>query len=315
MAEGTGSRQGTDGVAQGDLVRAAGAVLWRRGPKGPQIALVHRPKYDDWSFPKGKFKNGEHVLRVALREVEEETGVRARLGRRLPTTTYLKGGRPKRVDYWAATPLDEPGHFEPGDEVDQVRWLPTAEAERLLTYDRDVDLLHEFAAGPLHTTPLVILRHACAGDKRDWRGPDALRPLDARGRAEATELAELLGAYGPLRPISSCTARCAETVIPYALRMAEPIGTDLAFTVGETSTERARVRLAELVENAQPVIVCTHGEIVADLVTELCRRLGEKVPDDPTLRKGSFWVAHLAADEISAMTGIAALERHSAHAR
>lgn len=294
-------------MAEQDLIRAAGAVVWR--PGGPEIALVHRPKYDDWSFPKGKLDKGEHVLRAVIREVEEETGIRARLGRRLPTTTYLKDGRPKRVDYWAATVVEEPAAFEPNDEVDEVRWLVPAEAERLLSYDRDVDLLHEFASGPRFTRPVVILRHACAGEKRYWHDLDALRPLDARGRPEAVELAALLAAYGPFRLVSSATARCVETVIPYAQKAGLGITTEPAFTVGETSVERARERLAELVEDGDPVIVCTHGEIVADLVTELCNRLGEKAPDDPTLRKGSFWVAHLADDEI------AALERHSVRLR
>src|SRR4051794_35162364 len=90
------------GEPQG-LVRAAGAVLWRqRAGQSVEVALVHRPRYDDWSFPKGKCKSGEHLIRTVVREVEEETGVVPVLGRRLPSTAYLKDGRPKRVDYWAA---------------------------------------------------------------------------------------------------------------------------------------------------------------------------------------------------------------------
>jgi 8-oxo-(d)GTP phosphatase len=310
-----------EGGARGDLIRAAGAVLWRWAPvesgqdtdSGVEIALVHRPKYDDWSFPKGKLKSGEHVLGAVRREVEEETGAQIRLGRRLPTTTYLKQTRPKRVDYWAATAESAPADLAPNDEVDEVVWLPPEQAESRLSYARDVDLLHEFTAGPLITRPMVILRHACAGEKSEWRGNDALRPLDARGRTEAEQLTELLGVYGAMRLVSSATARCVETLLPYALATGVSVTTDPAFTVDAGTVEDARRRLDELIEDGAPAVVCTHGEIVADLVTELCRRLGEKIPDDPTLRKAGFWVAHLAVDEQTGeMTGIAALERHSA---
>ena len=298
-----------------DLIRAAGAVLWRDGPGGgeAEVALVHRPRYDDWSFPKGKLTSGEHVLRAVMREVEEETGIVPRLGRRLPSSTYPKGERLKRVDYWAARGLAPSDvHAVPNDEVDRLEWLPVSEAEQRLTYTHDVDLLREFAAGPPHTWPLVILRHASAGEKARWHEPDELRPLDARGRAEAQRLAGLLDAYGPARPISSATARCVETVLPYARRTGAAAVTDPAFTIGETDADRACERLLDLADGGVPAIVCTHGEIVADLVTGLCRALGEKVPDEPSLRKGSFWVAHLAGSGSGAPT-ITALERHGAY--
>ncbi|MFC5754570.1 NUDIX hydrolase [Actinomadura rugatobispora] len=301
--------------AQDDLIRAAGAVLWRDGPEPgeAEVALIHRPRYDDWSFPKGKLKNGEHVLRAVVREVEEETGIVPRLGRRLPSSTYPKDDRTKRVDYWTARGLGaSDGHAVPNDEVDRIAWLPVREAEARLSYSHDVDLLREFAAGPPHTWPLVILRHGSAGEKTRWHEPDELRPLDARGRAEAQRLAGLLTAYGPARPISSATARCTETVLPYSRRTGAPAVTDTAFTIGETDTERACERLLELADDGVPVIVCTHGEIVADLITGLCRTLGEKVPDEPSLRKGSFWVAHLAGGDDGA-PAISALERHGAY--
>ncbi|MEU8801241.1 NUDIX domain-containing protein [Spirillospora sp. NPDC048819] len=285
-----------------DVIWAAGALLWR---DGPEFAVIHRPRYDDWSFPKGKVDKGEHVLRAAVREIEEETGIVARLGRRLPTSTYPIGDRTKRVDYWAARPAS-PAAFTPNDEVDEVVWLPPAEAEARLSYGHDVGLLHEFLRGPLHTSPLIILRHASAGEKRDWRDADELRPLDAAGRAEAAVLADLLHAYGPARLISSATARCLETVLPYARRTGASIVTDAAFTVGDTGPGTATDRLLSLVADGVPTIVCTHGEIVSELVTGLCRETGEKVPDDPSLRKSEFWAAHLAGGSMPA------LERHTA---
>jgi 8-oxo-dGTP pyrophosphatase MutT (NUDIX family) len=290
------------------ITRAAGAVLWRHDGVGIEIAVIHRPRYDDWSFPKGKLKHGEHILLAALREVEEETGVRPRLGRRLPARTYLKGGRSKRVDYWAAT--GGPGAFVPGDEVDRVEWLPVSYAEQRLTYAHDVDLLHEFDAGPRYTAPIVILRHGSAGERTDWRAADALRPLDERGLAEAAALPDLLGAFGPLRVISSATVRCVGTVLPYALRDGISVETDLAITVAADGTVAdlapARAAVLQLVAARTPTVVCTHGEIVSELVRTLCVELGEKTPEDPGLRKGGFWVVHIGDGEIAAM------ERHNA---
>lgn len=105
-----------------------------------RVLLVHRPRYDDWTFPKGKLDPGESFEDAALREVEEETGVRCSLGRELPATRYEVNGRPKLVRYWLMTPEAET-EFVPNDETDELRWVTPEEARRLLTYDRDRDVL------------------------------------------------------------------------------------------------------------------------------------------------------------------------------
>ncbi|MCW2944757.1 MAG: hydrolase [Actinoallomurus sp.] len=271
-------------------VRAAGAVLWRSGADGPEVALVHRPKYDDWSFPKGKLKNGEHVLCAAVREVWEETGTWPVLGRRLSAVEYEKEGRPKRVDYWAATGHD--GDFRPNDEVDRLEWLPLPAAEARLSYEHDAALLREFAAGPARTTPYIVLRHTSAGNKHDWEDDDLLRPLDSRGRADAERLADLLACFGAARVISSATARCMETVLPYAARMGVDIRSDRAFTVG--TSKGAGDHLAELLADEVPTIVCTHGELVPELVSRACEELGAVPPQELGLSKGGFWVLQTA---------------------
>ncbi|MET7287689.1 NUDIX hydrolase [Streptomyces sp. NPDC005573] len=122
-------------------VRAAGCVLWRRSPRdgGLEICLVHRPRYGDWSHPKGKLKRGEDALAGALREVAEETGQRAEPGAELPTLRYPVAGRPKEVRYWAAEAAG--GRFVPGDEVDRVLWLSPDAARERLTQPRDRDLV------------------------------------------------------------------------------------------------------------------------------------------------------------------------------
>ena len=122
-------------------VEAAGGVVVRDGEAGTEVCVVHRPRYGDWSFPKGKLDPGESFEVAALREVEEETGLRCTLEAELPSTEYRDSkDRPKIVRYWQMEVDEDPG-FEPNDEVDELRWLPMAEAGELLTYDRDRGLL------------------------------------------------------------------------------------------------------------------------------------------------------------------------------
>jgi 8-oxo-dGTP diphosphatase len=128
-------------------VLAAGAVLWRRSPfdDGLEIALVHRPRYDDWSHPKGKLKPDEDAAGAAVREVKEETGMDCVLGSPLPSAHYMANGRPKHVRYWAARATD--GSFVPNHEVDSVIWLPPAAARHRLSQERDRELLDAMLAG------------------------------------------------------------------------------------------------------------------------------------------------------------------------
>lgn len=134
------------------LVRAAGCVLWRRAAGGGvEIAVVHRPRWDDWSHPKGKLKRGEPARDAAIREVREETGVVCALGAPLTIARYLVRGQPKQVDYWVAEALS--GDFEPNDEVDRVLWLTPAEARTWLTQPRDAELVDEALAALAKASP------------------------------------------------------------------------------------------------------------------------------------------------------------------
>lgn len=127
----------------GDVVRAAGGVVWRLNREAVEVVLVHRPAYDDWALPKGKLHTGESEEEAAQREVEEETGLRCRLGAELGTTSYHDSqGRPKVVRYWEMTPIT--GTLAPANEIDDARWVSLVDAEALLTYDRDRELLARF---------------------------------------------------------------------------------------------------------------------------------------------------------------------------
>ena len=307
--------ESADGAA--GEIRAAGAVLWRPGSQGPEVALIHRPRYDDWTFPKGKAEPGEHVLLTAVREVSEETGIWPVLGRPLPTIRYPGKGQSKRVDYWAATPVPGPaGHPAPA-EVDKLEWLPLAAAGERLTYQHDSALLSELTAGPgaatdPGTVPFILLRHATAEPKHRWPGDDLLRPLDPPGREQAGALAGLLACFGAARVISSATARCVDTVLPYAVGTGTTVRAEPALTIG-APVEAAEDRLGEVLAGGAPAIFCGHGETLPGQLTALCRQLHAEPPPDPALGKGSFWVLHVrrsaGADGEAVLAGI---ERHAA---
>ena len=192
-------------------VRAAGGVVLRDEGDAHRVALVHRPRYDDWSFPKGKLLNGETDEQAALREVEEETGLRCRAGARVGTVTYEdRHGRPKVVHYFRMEPID--GTFAPNDEVDELRWATREEADELLTYRHDRDVLR----AAVTDAPVYVVRHAKAGLRTRWTGPDEQRPLTRRGRRQAERLVERFRGIQVARIVSSPFVRCVQTVEPLA---------------------------------------------------------------------------------------------------
>ena len=287
-------------------IQAAGAVMWRAGEDGIETALVHRSRYDDWSFPKGKAMPGEHVLLTAVREVAEETGTRVTLGRRLAATQYLTSGGPKRVDYWAGRPVS-PGTFIHGDEVDVLSWLPLAAAADQLSYDHDVAVLEEFAAGPADTTPVILVRHADALGRKAWRRAghtdDLARPLSVEGEAEAEALGQILCCYAPGRIISSAAQRCLATVGPYSARTGAMVETEPVLTIGGAAdpagadwepTDAALQWIAGIVTATRPVVICAHRQNLSWLLAEAAAALSAPVPDGPPLRKGAFWALQVS---------------------
>src|ERR1700748_854674 len=178
------------------LIKAAGGVAWRPGPDGePEILLVHRRKYDDWSLPKGKTEPGEPLPVTAVREVLEEGGARLELGRRLASVRYNVGGRPKRVHYWAARVLSVDERAVPNSEVDEVAWVPAASAVQRVSYVHDHGVLDDFNARPAGTVPLILLRHSKGVAKGGWKHPATPRPLDDAGRSDAKVLADVLACF------------------------------------------------------------------------------------------------------------------------
>jgi 8-oxo-(d)GTP phosphatase len=199
-------------------VRAAGCVVWRHGKTEPEVLLVHRPRYDDWSFPKGKLDPGETALLASVREVEEETGLRVTLGPPLPDQGYtIDSGQPKVVSYWAAQPSGDGdvSSYVRNAEVDDLLWVPVTRARTMLTHSRDADLLASYARSGYASSPLLVVRHAQARSRKGWRKPDAERPLRVAGTRQAQALVPALAAYGVTTVISSDAARCVDTVLPF----------------------------------------------------------------------------------------------------
>jgi 8-oxo-dGTP pyrophosphatase MutT (NUDIX family)/phosphohistidine phosphatase SixA len=195
-------------------IRSAGAVVLRGVGIRRAVALVHRPAYNDWSLPKGKLEKREPAYAAAVREVEEETGVHIRLGAPLSSVSYRVIKGPKIVHFWVGYAMSETAR-RPDHEVDEVEWMPIAQARERLTYLDEGAVLEEALAMP-ETTAFVVLRHAKATLRRDWSGDDGKRPVDPKGRAQASNLVDLLGAYGVGLLKSSTAARCVQTLEPYA---------------------------------------------------------------------------------------------------
>ncbi|MFC0005811.1 NUDIX hydrolase [Micromonospora siamensis] len=279
-------------------IHAAGGVVWRPTDDGVQVCLVHRPRYGDWSLPKGKLERGEHPLLAAVREVAEETDVRAVPQVRLPTVGYRSEGLPKTVDYWSMRAVGE-GGFQPGTEVDDVRWLPVDDAVRLVSYPHDAEVLATFAALAPVTGAVVLVRHAQAGKRATWSGPDTGRPLDATGQVQARRLAPLVAVVRPVRLLSASPRRCRQTLDPAAALLDLPIEVlgDLDEPEPGQQPDECRLavaaRLAELGGAGEPVGVCSQGKVIPGALELLTGRA-----DDFTTPKGGGWLLAFAGQRL-----------------
>ncbi|HYH72661.1 MAG TPA: bifunctional NUDIX hydrolase/histidine phosphatase family protein [Nocardioides sp.] len=280
-------------------VRAAGCAVWRRTDAGTlETAMVHRPKYDDWSLPKGKPETGEHLLQTAHREVTEETGLQVVVGRRSVRTRYdvtlPDGGRgPKDVDYWTGQWAG--GTFAANAEVDDLRWLPLEQAAALCSHEHDRAVVADLARTDVPLMPsLLLVRHARAGSRSDWDGPDELRPLDGRGRAQARQLAEVLPVFAPTAVLSARRTRCEDTVAPLAERLGlavqplEEVGEE-EFSADPAAGMAVLEKLIEPRSTPGVTVVCSQGGAIPSALLELGVRWERVDRLYPPAAKGSVW--------------------------
>jgi 8-oxo-dGTP pyrophosphatase MutT (NUDIX family)/phosphohistidine phosphatase SixA len=277
------------------IVLAAGGVLWRPGHResAAEVAVIHRPRYDDWSLPKGKVDPGETEPVTAVREVFEETGHHVQLGRRIASVSYPIEQRTKKVQYWSARSLD--GSFAPNNEVDDLIWLSAAAAIKKVSYPYDRKVLRRWAKQPADTKSVLIVRHGTAGSKSRFSGDDKVRPLDKKGRAQAEALVAQLMAFGPTDVYSADRVRCQQTVEPLAEELGVAINNEPALTeeAYADNPKRARRRVLQIAESHRTPVICTQGKVIPDLIAWWCERDGIR-PDKSRNRKGSTWVLSLA---------------------
>ncbi|MEV6267740.1 NUDIX domain-containing protein [Kribbella sp. NPDC051936] len=275
-------------------VIAAGGVVWRERRGTRQVLLVHRPRYDDWSLPKGKLNAHEHVLLGARREIEEETGLQVVLGPPLGVQRYQirknGGTAQKLVHYWSAEPVSD-SDFEPNDEVDQISWLPVDKARAKLSYPRDVDILDVLDRVVPVVATVIVVRHAEALKRKDWDYKDSLRPLSTSGTAVAQRLTGVLAALGVNRIISSDAERCVATVTPYGALIDRHIHLWPQISERGYNTDPDGMRgLSERVwKPGKVTAICSHRPVLPALARELGLKVGK-------FSTGAFLAAHRLAD-------------------
>ena len=313
-AESEGSLQersaepGAENAGSEDIkVVAAGALCWRTRNGELEVLMIHRPRYKDWSWPKGKLDAGETTPECAIREVEEEAGVRIRLGIPLPATVYPVASGLKIVHYWAAR-IQEGKPRPDGKEVDEVRWCTPAEAHAQLANPSDrlpLQALEEAHAGNrLRTWPLIVVRHAKAKPRSSWTRAEGERPLAATGLRQAQSVSRLLTAWLPDRVLSSPWNRCVQTVRPYVKTRAVKFKTVDAVT--EHSAKRkpgkARKAIEAMFDKAVPVVLCTHRPVLPLTFDVLARHmpadLARGLPaKDPYLAPGEAVICQVSSAE------------------
>ncbi len=310
-------------------INAAGTVPWRVNGDALEVALVHRPRYDDWSWSKGKLEPGEHWPVAAFRETREETGLSVRLGMPLPPTTYRvldRDGVPafKRVRYWAAQVTGGDGTLE--HEIDEVAWLDASSANDRLDYSHDRAQLREVVRahqrGLLDTWPLLVVRHALATPRSAWKGDDRKRPLSPAGRAQVPLITEALAAYGVTALASSPSTRCVQTLAGYAKHSGIDIHMRNAISeegFAKRGAKRVRRVIDELMSTGVPTAVCSHGPVLPTMLEALAGRSApaeEQLPGtdaalaeaaDLGLEKGEILIAHICG--VGPLARIVAVER------
>lgn len=309
-------------VRDDKAVYAAGAVVWRLVGSKLRILLIHRTKYRDVTLPKGKVDPGEMLAQTAVREVHEETGIRVVLGVPVGISRYhMRPDRLKIVHYWAAEATEEAiraSTFVPNSEVAALEWVSLKKARRTLSYPVDLEILEEFERlvddGVLHTFPLIALRHAKALSRSEWDGPDAARPLSARGERQAKSIVGPLRAFGVRRIVSSDAVRCMQTVTPLAKALGRKIvpSPELSQDAWEDGTGDVRAVVGKRVRARKPAVLCSHGPVLPDILAELALATGTMhgsyLGSASSLEVAAFSVAHLSATNPG--SGIIAIETH-----
>ncbi len=267
---------------------AAGGVLHRTNDDGKrEFLLVHRPRYDDWSLPKGKLNRREGFLEAALREVREETGIQGNRPVEVGSVGYeTDAGNRKVVRWWHMEMVG--GRFRPNREVDEVAWLTLGKADKRLQYTNDRMVLKR--ANLLTDEPtfskIYLVRHAQAGTKARWKDKDRKRPLDTRGRKQAIDLAVRFKAHPVTRILTADAQRCVQTAKPLVNAIRMPAILDRRLRVGG-STDSVLKLIRQL--QGESAVIVTHGEVIGPAIEKL-KKSDVELDGPMEWKKGSVWV-------------------------
>ncbi|MGO2749969.1 MAG: NUDIX hydrolase [Pseudoclavibacter sp.] len=312
-----------DSPAASRTVYAAGAVLWHEDVADDKVKVlvIHRGRHGDYSLPKGKVDPGETLPETAAREVEEETGYRATLGAPLGYIEYvMPNGRPKEVHYWTAE-VDEASFqahvFEPNDEVDAIEWVSLKKAKKLLSYDRDRELLEVFAdryrRGLHRTFAVLVLRHATAVPPQAWPGDDDSRPITARGLEQAETVVPILRAFGPEAVITSNAVRCRSTVAPISSLLGLTPQVERSIAQGSYARDEEELDevVRKLIARRQSTVICSHSPVMPAIVRSIALHTATRpssLARHAMLSTGECSVIHVPVNHPGA--GVVAAETH-----
>ena len=303
------------------IVVAAGALLWRWEKGVLKVLVIHRARYDDWSWPKGKLDRGESVPEAAIREIREETGLRVSLGVKLNEIEYkIEQGNRKVVHYWAAQVTDKAisqQNFVPDEEVSSLEWLTVPEAKKRLTYKYDIEplkLLQGLAdTNHLETKPLIVLRHAKATPRSDWSNGESTRPLLPLGRIQAAILTNILAAYAPKTVLTSRWLRCTDTVAPFISN--NQVRLVKRSLLSERGAKLSPIRTSKLVRKFARrnggVVICSHRPALPTILDAISvygdEEQQEQLKLAQSMKPGELYIIHLAKNP-SAGSAIVAIE-------
>lgn len=301
-------------------IYAAGAILWREEKGKLLIALIHRNRHDDWSFPKGKVDPGETFPQAAVREILEETGLKIKLGAKLPTAEYkVPSGEKKEVHYWAARVSDKAmseSTFKPSEEVAKVDWVSPEKAHELLTYKFDnavLDALLELHKKKLlRTFPVIVLRHAKATPRSDWHEgkvvDDGNRPLLPEGKKQAKEIIPLLRAFAPKRVVTSPWVRCFNTVQPYANKYRLPVieRSQLSELGNKKGPRRTKNVVNDVIEEGKSAVICSHRPALPTILESFSALAGKDlarwIEEAANLKPAEMIVIQISSEKLKVVT-------------
>jgi 8-oxo-dGTP diphosphatase len=282
-----------------EIILAAGAVVWRKHKeKFTEVAITHRPKYDDWTFPKGKCEINEPLIACAHREVLEETNINAEFGRYLGQVEYLTPEGRKQVSYWSAKVIDQKS-FTATSEVDEIKWVAVTKVRDLLSTESDKEILDEFIKSEFDTKSLVLLRHAKAISRDEWQGDDDDRPLDPLGENQARRLLAMYQVFNLSQIHTSDALRCYNTVQPIAkgLNLKLEVSAKLSESTFRKDKDKAFDYAKELFKSEINAMICSHNPILPKLLNKLSKKSDIDV-DEAKLLPADGWVIHRDSKEI-----------------